>query len=252
MDTITNFRDLGGLKNKAGRTLQAKKLLRSGELSHVSEQEQESLLTDYQLQTVIDLRSQEEVTTHPDLMISGTTYLHIDIFEKIQSQGTSLSEFTSVSEPIRMRAYMNEIYQTMAVDSSAQNGFAKMIEQVLNVQANKSVLFHCFAGKDRTGVSAVLLLEMLQMPKEVIYTDYLETNKLRIKENSELIQQAKAQGASEELTDSLKIALTVESEFLDSYYQAVTENFGDMQNYLQTALHISPKTQQELQKQLLF
>lgn len=251
METITNFRDLGGLKNKAGHAIRPNKLLRSGELSRISAIGQELLLNDYRLQAVIDLRSQDEVTERPDILIAETKYSHIDIFETIEDQGASMADFISIGSADKSRGYMKKTYQTMALNPGAQKGFQKMIETVLAMPADSSILFHCFAGKDRTGVSAALLLEILEMPKDVIYKDYLATNALRVKENEELVGLALQQGMPEKAIDAMKIALTVEPEFLDAYYQSVTENYGDMPTYIENTLHISKNSQKDLQNQLL-
>ncbi len=251
METITNFRDLGGLINRQGQKIAAKKILRSGELSRVSESEQEILANDFRLQKIIDLRSLEEVTKRPDKVFAAAEYVHIDIFKQIHDEGASLEDFVRIGSIERSKAYMNEIYQTMAVNPGAQAGFTQMIETALSVAEDHSFLFHCFAGKDRTGISAALLLEILEIPRETIYQDYLATNQLRVKENQELIQTAVANGADPGAVAALNVALTVESEFLDTFYQTVQQEFGDLGAYLADTLRISSNMQKDLRALLL-
>lgn len=251
METITNFRDLGGLTNRQGQTILPKKLLRSGELSRISPHDQEQLITAYQLAKIVDLRSLEEVSERPDKVFNNIDYVHIDIFQNITDEGASLGDFIKIGSSERAREYMHEIYHTMTINPGAQAGFSKMIEAALSVSEKNSFLFHCFAGKDRTGVSAALLLEILDIPQSTIYQDYLETNTLRVKENQEIIQLAKDNGASKEVTDALDVALNVETEFLDTFYQTVANEFGSMDNYLTNTLHISKSMQKDLRTLLL-
>lgn len=246
MDSITNFRELGGLKNRDGQVIAKNKLLRSGELTHVSPQDQNKLLENYRLGKIIDLRSSLEIEERPDEDLKKADYVHIDIFKNVEGQGTGLDDFKQIYSPEVARTYMNETYRTMAVNPSAQNGFKKVIEAALSIDSDKSFLFHCFAGKDRTGISAALLLEILQVPKETIYKDYLKTNAMRVQENDEVIAQAIKNGTDSKTIDALKIALTVDPSYLDTFYQSVNEEFGGIENYLTEELGITSSMQRDL------
>ncbi|MGX7196165.1 tyrosine-protein phosphatase [Enterococcus olivae] len=251
MKTITNFRDLGGLTTQQSKTVRAKKLLRSGELSRISPEDQQQLLDTYRLEKIVDLRSLNEVSERPDILFEPTEYIHIDIFKSIHEEGAGLGDFVKLGSGEKARTYMHELYQVMTTNKVAQAGFTQVIETALSVAPENSFLFHCFAGKDRTGISAALLLETLGVPKELIYQDYLLTNKLRIQENQEVIQAAKDNGATQNVTEALEIALNVKSEYLDTFYQTIAEEFGDIQSYLTNALKISTRMQKDLQSLLL-
>lgn len=251
METITNFRDLGGLTTRNNQQIKPKKILRSGELSRVSADDQQQLLSIYRLEKIIDLRSQDEVVERPDVVFEKTEYVHIDIFKNMNDEGASVADFSKLPSAAIAREYMNQIYQTMALNVHAQAGFTQVIENALNVSSESSFLFHCFAGKDRTGISAALLLEILEVPRDTIYRDYLATNKLRVKENNEVIQSLVAKGATQEMTEALKVALTVESPYLDTFYQTVEQEFGGIQPYLVDTLKISPAMQRELKQRVL-
>lgn len=252
METITNFRDLGGIQTREGKVILPNKLLRSGELSRVSIQEQVQLLEDYQLGKIIDLRSQDEVEERPDMEFENTSYRHIDIFKDKEDEGTGLDDFKEIATVEAAKKFMNDTYYIMATNRGAQVGFSQLIEESLSIAASKnSVLFHCFAGKDRTGISAALLLEILEVPKESIYTDYMATNRLRVKENDELIQLAQANGLNAESTSALRVALNVEEEYLDTFYQTVKTEFGSIKDYLSDQLNITLSMQQDLRSLLL-
>ena len=252
METITNFRDLGGIQNKDGQRILSKKLLRSGELSRVSIKEQIELLEVYQLGKIIDLRSEEEVTERPDKIFENTEYRLIDIFKYEKDEGSGLEDFKENATAERAQEYMNETYHTMATNKGAQEGFTQMIEETLStISSDDSVLFHCFAGKDRTGVSAALLLEILNVPKDTIYIDYMATNALRVKENDELVQLAQSNGLNAKSIEALRIALNVEEDYLDTFYQTVDNEFSNIQDFISTQLHITPSMQKDLRSLLL-
>ncbi|AYW45112.1 tyrosine-protein phosphatase [Tetragenococcus koreensis] len=246
METITNFRDLGGVKNRDGQVVAKKKLLRSGELTRVSPQDQNELLENYRLGKIIDLRSSQEIEERPDENFKNADYVHIDIFKNVEGQGTGLNDFKQIYSPDVARNYMHETYRTMAVNPSAQSGFRKMLESALSIDSDKSFLFHCFAGKDRTGISAALLLEILNVPREIIYKDYLKTNTMRVQENDEVIAQAIKNGTDSRTVEALKIALTVDSSYLDTFYQLINEEFGGIGHYLTDELEITSPMQKDL------
>ena len=67
----------------------------------------------------------------------------------------------------------------------------ELLQLLLNTEEG-STLLHCFAGKDRTGISAAVILTILGASKDDIAADYLKTNQLRKKENEELLGQLRA------------------------------------------------------------
>src|SRR5699024_1712594 len=252
METITNFRDLGGTQNKEGQMILSKKLLRSGELSRVAIKEQTELLEVYELGKIIDLRSEAEVAERPDITFENTEYRHIDIFKNEKNEGTGLDDFKEMPTVEQAHEYMNHTYYTMATNKEAQEGFTQMIEETFStISSNNSVLFHCFAGKDRTGVSAALLLEILNVSRDVIYTDYMATNALRVKENNELVQLAQANGLNTKSVAAFRVALNVETDYLDTFYRTVNDEFGTIQDFISTQLQISSTTQKDLRHLLL-
>jgi len=251
MQTITNFRDLAGLENRTGQKIKPKKMLRSGELSRVSANDQERLVHEYRLAKIIDLRSQAEVLKRPDLPIANTDYTHIDIFQNIHSTGSGLDDFTKLEDPKQAQQHMLELYRMMAISPVAQQGFTQVIEQALSVTEQNSFLFHCFAGKDRTGLSATLLLELLDVPRTSIYEDYLRTNVLRQQENQAIIQSVIGQTNQPQAVEALTIALTVTPAYLDVFYQTVTEHYGNIEHFITSELQISHTMKQELQQLFL-
>jgi protein-tyrosine phosphatase len=163
-----NIRDLGGFKLQGERTTQKNRFLRGDCLSRLSQASQQQLI-DYGVRLVIDLRSDSEIRNARDVFAShpAVEYLHVP-FQDIpvgstaeQSQAASLVEFyISMLENCQPALY--KVFNRMAeLDDGA-------------------VLFHCSAGKDRTGVVAALLLNLAGVPDVAIAYDYaLSASNLR-------------------------------------------------------------------------
>lgn len=251
MSSITNFRDIGGIKNKEGKQVIPKTFFRSGELSQLTKEQSTDLENTYRLAKIVDLRSQQEVSQRPDVDVPKTEYVHIDILKNVQDEGASMDDFAQIGTPENAQNYMKKLYKEITLDPTAQKGYQKFFEEILSLEAQEGLLFHCFAGKDRTGIGAALILESLSVPQTAIYADYLLTNQLRQKENQLLIQQAKASGLQALNLKALEVALNVDKSYLDEFYQTVAANYGSIDAYLTTALKLDQDSKKILQQRFL-
>ena len=252
MLTITNFRDLGGIQNKHGKQLISKRLLRSAELSRLSPEQTRQLAGRYQLGKIIDFRSAAESRERPDVSIAQARYVHIDLLAEAQQQAqASIAAFSQLDSVSKTTEYMQMLYQELALSPAAQAGYRQFFQEVLANDADKSVLFHCAAGKDRTGIAAMLMLELLEVSRPLIYQDYLQTNRMRRRENARLLAQSATAGADAAQQAAFAIALQVDSRYLDRFYATVEQHYAGVENYLHTVLHIDLASKQQLQQRLL-
>ncbi|NCB33903.1 MAG: tyrosine-protein phosphatase [Erysipelotrichia bacterium] len=168
-----NIRDLGGYQTQDSRKIRTGMIYRSGGLFLMDSQELENL-NSLHLKMVLDLRSVSETERHPDPKPAGVQYM--------QTSGV-LNKYGKEIDfsPAGMRQQGNEArekiqslkhyYMEMPYDNHA---FHILFEQLLN--GNAPLLFHCAAGKDRTGVAAMLLLKALGVSDEITIEDYLLSN----------------------------------------------------------------------------
>ncbi|MFD2307942.1 tyrosine-protein phosphatase [Enterococcus termitis] len=251
MVTITNFRDIGGIENKAGKKIKTDIFLRSGELSKLTKEDEQRLEKNYRLGKIIDLRSELEVEERPDMSVPRSEYIHIDILEDIQDEGASIEDFVKIGSPEKSASYMEKLYADIALNVTAQKGYNKFFEEILALDKQESILFHCFAGKDRTGIAAALVLETLGAPREAIYADYLLTNELRKKENAMILEQAKKSQLADANLEALHVALNVDSSYLDNFYQTVDAQYGDISTYLKQAIGLDKLATEALNNRFL-
>jgi protein-tyrosine phosphatase len=113
--------------------------------------------------------------------------------------------------------------------------FAELFEHLLSKP--EPLLFHCTAGKDRTGLAAALILSALGVSEKDIWQDYLLTNQL-YKRNST--------GATTLSPEVLKIVWEVQESFLKASLDVIEKEHGGMPNYLGQALKLSPAALQKL------
>lgn len=106
------------------------------------------------------------------------------------------------------------------------------------VDLEETTLFHCAAGKDRTGFGVALVLKILGVDEEYIFIDYLKTNEERIDENKKIENKYREKGLSENELKALKIAYSVEYDFLNCSFKEIKKQYGDFDNFLKEGLKI--------------
>ncbi|HKV88513.1 MAG TPA: tyrosine-protein phosphatase [Candidatus Dormibacteraeota bacterium] len=155
-----NTRDLGGLQRPGGFT-RSRVLIRSDHVGHLTEAGREALGA-YGVTTVIDLRSPAETLSAPNPFAdgSGPNYLHIPVVDDANMR--KLGDATDMfGRYLMMLNNRPEAFRAI---------FTALAE------AEGGVVFHCFAGKDRTGLVAAMLLEMAGVLPDDIAADFGETD----------------------------------------------------------------------------
>lgn len=243
---LSNFRDLGGIANKNGQKIKECRLLRSGELFDLPIDEQNLLIEDFELSMIVDLRGSKELDEKPNVELDGVEQKHIDIFKGNGADAPSEQNLATVHEANGADDHMLRLYEYMVHSEAAQNGY----RDFLNILANNddgAVLWHCFAGKDRTGMAAMLVLHLLDVDRDEIMKDYLRTVELRKKQNDEILAARKANGATEENIAYDRILLNVRDAYLERAYDVIEENFGTVDNYIFNQLGFPQEGKQKLQ-----
>ena len=160
---INNFRDLGGYRAKGNRTVVWRRLFRSGYLHSMTEHDLNRLKEEIRLTAVIDLRSDREPQQLKEknlLTGAGIKYFNVPFIgyskEELQHDFKHMGEVYMFR--IRHEEYTKRIIEAM---------------EIIAQPANHPLLFHCGAGKDRAGVIAALVLNILGVADVDIIRDYV-------------------------------------------------------------------------------
>jgi len=235
---LTNFRDLGGLVGFEGKKVKEKLILRSGEPVGLSEGDVAKLTEFYGLAHIIDFRGEKEISVRPVDIIEGTTYINIDIMASVMKKSVpSLEEILKNATAGSTEEFMTQAYTDFVLSDDAKIGYRKFIDVLLNPQG--ALLFHCFAGKDRTGWGAVILLKILGVNAEDVMVDYMATNDGRKAANDQLIEEYRIKGFNDEQLMRLEEILSVKASYLETAFSVVKENFGTFDDYLVQVLNVT-------------
>jgi len=124
------------------------------------------------IKAIYDLRTPSEIAATPDTMITGAAYRNIDIIGSTTSGAdiTNIS-FHSAAEAVAM---MEETNRAFVSDAGMRGQFGQLFNELASVDAAQ--LFHCTAGKDRTGWTAAVLQSIAGIDEATIMANYLATN----------------------------------------------------------------------------
>ncbi|WP_067692121.1 tyrosine-protein phosphatase [Nocardia jejuensis] len=167
---IDNVRDLGGLPVEGGRSTRFGVVFRSSTLQQATGDDLAHLTGTLGLRTVIDLRLADEVEREGYGLIAGAA-VHIANLPIRKSPQSSLAARDLV--PDKTRVDLTELYGLLLAGSGEH--IVESVRLIIDPDC-RSVLFHCAAGKDRTGVLAAVLLDAVGVPAEHIAADYALTN----------------------------------------------------------------------------
>jgi protein-tyrosine phosphatase len=240
-----NFRDAGGYATSAGAALRWRRLFRSGHLAHLDEREQQTV-AGLGLDLVIDLRRDDEREREPSRLPDGVPVLAAAI--KPGSQSSALIDNSAaITDRAAMFAWMCDINrQFVAAQSDAYAAiFAALLEGGV-----ERVLFHCSAGKDRTGFAVAMLHLALGVPLELVREDYLLSRDYY--DAMAELPRARRKYRVEHLSDeALLPMLRVDLAYLDAALQAIADSYGDIDAYLTRGLGLDAAARRELGRRFL-
>ena len=173
LDGSFNFRDLGGYKGRDGRLTRWGRLFRSDALHELTTDDVERLGA-MGLRTVVDLRTARELarTGRGPLEPQGVAFHHLAVVKEGVRGAPGAEVGEAMAAPAPDGDDLSERYLWYL-----EVGRDSLVE-VLTMLGDGSrypLVFHCAAGKDRTGVLAALILEILGVDREVIVADYVIT-----------------------------------------------------------------------------
>jgi len=165
--SLLNARDLGGYPTLDGGQTRWRSLLRSDDLAQLTPDGVRAL-ADYGVQTVVDLRWSEEIVLNPSPISKQAPqirYVHISLLADTPAQWRELSKDCEKEmwKCVVLEQARSELKQVLKSISSAPPG---------------PLLFHCVAGKDRTGIIAALMLTLADVKPESIAYDYAESTQM--------------------------------------------------------------------------
>lgn len=234
----SNFRDLGGYRTADGRTVRRNAVFRSAHLGGLTDEDR-AALGRIGVRTIVDLRGVEEAAETPhaiDGLRCRVVGAHIEpgVGERIRDAVADGS-----ATPHLMMEFLTDHYRDYP--RRCAPGFRTLFA-TLSDGTHRPLVFHCTAGKDRTGFASALLLSLLGVPWESVMEDYLRTNELWTGHI----------GRYPELDiDTRAAIIEARMPYLEAAFEVVRQDFGGPEAFAERALGLDAAARARLQADLL-
>lgn len=237
-----NFRDVAEATGvRPGR------FFRSSELSRLDDGGRERIrrlgITD-----VADLRSPREVERRGPGQVPDGVAVHLLPFPDVSAvDGEAPHEATfqrmmsekSDDEDVAVAAgrFMTEEYLRFPTLGGAQ----RAVRQVISLlAAQRPVITHCFAGKDRTGFTVATVLEAIGVDRDAILTDFLRSNDAVSQLRARILESVRDKSETPEVVTFAEARLTdevlgVREDYLDASRRSIAQNYGSLRGYLEAS-----------------
>ncbi|MFE9427864.1 tyrosine-protein phosphatase [Kitasatospora sp. NPDC006697] len=234
-----NFRDAGGYRTGDGHWVRMGSVYRSGDLSKLSAADLAELQR-LGIDQVHDLRTPAERQAAPDRLPAGATEYSENVL------GAADTGAFNVTTPAAAVQAMVDGERTMVAAPSAKAAYHAVLTGLADRDGDGVALYHCTAGKDRTGWASATLLTALGVPRDTVMADYLASNTYRAQLNAATLAQLPPAYQA-----VYKPLLDVRPEYLNAGFDEVAKDFGSFDGYLKDGLGLDRQDLRELKRQLL-
>lgn len=258
LETMHNTRDLGGMPTCDGRRVKASKLIRSGELHHISDNDAIAVLGEHDVRYVVDLRTKTEFDHAPDdpIVYECADYRHLPVFGAsaigiTHAQGFIGNMRAALAAATNLKGTVENSYDDAVLGEMGIAAYRSLLNIIAqHGDRDGAVLWHCSAGKDRTGIGAILIEHILGVSEDDILQDYLATNIFSLRRNRTL-----PYSLAPVLRDLTGIDISpmfyVYKEYFDFVMGRIDSLYGGLDGYIRDALGISQDMQEHIRASYL-
>jgi protein-tyrosine phosphatase len=243
LTSADNFRDVAGpddqraYRTTAGQPLRRGLIYRSNALALAPADL--ATLGGLGILSVFDLRRPDEIAQTPDVLPQGVSYLNIDVISSADTPSP-----TTAADAV---AWMEGLYRRFVTDAATRARFGDLMRALANGTAPQ--VYHCTGGKDRTGWTTVVVLNVAGVPQSEIARDYMLTNTYSAASiQSSYDALASARGRT--MADAYRPMMDVRESYLQAAVDQVSRNYGSMSAYITNGLGVDTETQARLRARL--
>ena len=256
LESARNIRDLGGIKTMDGRTVKPCRILRGDGISNMTPGDIDILTNQYKLKTVIDLRSPKEQCEQPDTPMPGVTLHLISIDDGpsgsiVKSTDQTEMKEETMAQKLAKAPKLIDQYARFVQSPGSVEQIKKIMHTIIDArEIDGSVLFHCFLGKDRTGLIAMLTLSLLGVSREDIVADYCATPfwySKALKWFFKLLFKKGSYRAGKDFYDRFK----ADPSYIRHLYDTIINDYGSVEDFLRNQLDISDDLRDEFRNATL-
>ncbi|MGU7769377.1 tyrosine-protein phosphatase [Burkholderia sp. MR1-5-21] len=244
LSSASNFRDTAGpegtgYETASGATMKKGVIYRSPALA-LSASDLATVDT-LGITQVRDLRTTSEIHAQPDVPLAGATWQNFNVLGVAELGPIPTTGATGT-------AFMQAMYQAFVTAETARTSYRELFAGFAAGSGN--LVFHCTAGKDRTGWAAAILHTILGVPQQTIFADYLLTNTYRAAEIAAYVAQARKTGG-QDAADMMAALQGAQAGYLQTAFDQATASYGSMASYIANGLQLDQATLNAIRQRML-
>lgn len=225
-----NFRDLGGMRSSNGKHIKWGKLFRTDDLYNLTPEDLQ-YLSSIPINYIVDFRYRDEYDIAPDKFPQSLKKSYLLSIRPGNLLDLRKQDVVTKEDIIEK---MKELYRIMVSSRECITIFQEFF-RIIERRENP-LIFHCSAGKDRTGAAAALLLFSLGIPYQAIMDDYMASNEYLGDKYLPLFEENPIN----------KYLYTVRPEFLESAISEINSKYDSVEVYLKDILKVNTDKMKEL------
>lgn len=243
-----NVRDVGGHRTYDGERVRHGQVFRADALTKLTDADV-ATLSGLRLKKVIDFRVPAEVQYDgPDRLPAGLA----PTSRPISDNGLFATLMTVIGsrDPVRQEemlgngkadAFMRDVYRSFVTDGPNRAQFAATLRDIALGGKASPLLYHCTAGKDRTGWTSYLLLRAVGVPERTAVGDFLASNTYRAAYDAKVREGLRQSGLMQN-PDLLIPLQEVRTGYLEAALAEAEEKYGSFGGYLRKGLGLDTRT----------
>ena len=184
-----------------------------------------------------------------NLRVINENLLKQDLEKKLSVEGDAMERLKFI---IDSGLVSYDMYVGFLSEESGKKAYSEFFRELLDLPPERSLLFHCSQGKDRTGCAAMLILSVLGADEDTIMRDYMLTNVF----NAKLIDSQRKMLISHGVKESdmekyMMILDEVNPKTMNTVLEWLKENYGSPVGYIINELGVSPEEIEQLKAKFL-
>lgn len=235
-----NFRDIGGYPTKQGKIVTWGKIYRGAELANLTASDITEL-EKRKVHQVLDFRGPSEAAAAPDKL--PKTAIRISLPAGSENVGDKMQMMKMMTSSKNADSIIIPFYSNI---EPFEKRYKPMFEALLNNNSDSALLFHCTAGKDRTGIAAALILTALGVEKQKVIDDYLASDYYRQSDNQRMKKMlVDMYKMDEKVVDGV---MGTRPQYIEATFNAIKTQYGSMDNFFKIAMGLTKKDIKKLRK----
>jgi protein-tyrosine phosphatase len=241
-----NFRDIGGYQTADGAWLRWGLVFRSGSMAELTPEDQERI-GQLGIKVICDFRANRERETRPTRWPKTVA---VDLWTR--DHESSVGEFIAAlrhpgvtAEAVRER--MIAAYRTLPYEQG--DSYRELFLRLATGQL--PLVFHCSAGKDRTGIAAALLLSLLGVPRDAVIKDYLLTERFFERGCRLLLTDPSSSWFTHVDPRIWEPMMRADRAYIEAAIETLEQLHGSIEGFLHDVLGIDANMKSELRRRLI-